>query len=131
MTTRSTVELRDLQIETRIGSDGPGVHAPDTHLLDLTLWIDPSLVLIEEDSMSQVFDYDPLVAEMERLARDGPYETQERLVTRMAKACADHSQIEAVELALRKAPIRARSGSLGVRLYLDGAALAELRQVPG
>jgi dihydroneopterin aldolase len=131
MTTRSTLELRDLQIETQIGSYGPGEHAPSNHLLDLTLWIDSSFMLIETDGMTKVFDYDPLVAEMERLARDGPYETQERLLTRMLKACAAFTQIEAVEVSLRKLPIRPHSGSLGVRLYLDGTSLADLRSVPG
>lgn len=131
MTARSTVELRDLALDTRIGTFAPGDTAPDQHLLDLTLWIDPSLVLIEQDGMDHVFDYDPLVAEMERLARDGHYETQERLMTRMVQACAACPQIEAVEIALRKLPIRARSGSLGLRLWVDGTTLNDMRAAPG
>ncbi len=131
MTTCSTVELRDLQIETRIGTYAPGAPAPEAHSLDLTLWIDPRLVMIEVDDMSQVFDYDPLVAELERLAGDGSYETQERLLTRMARACAAYSQVEALEIALRKSPIRHRTGSLGVRLRLDREALLGLRQASG
>ncbi len=131
MTVRSSVELRDLALDTRIGTYGVGDKAPDRHLLDLTLWIGASLVLIEQDSMDHVFDYDPLVAEMERLARDGPYETQERLMTRMAQACAACPQIEAVEIALRKMPIRGQSGSLGLRLWLDSSALASMRSARG
>lgn len=131
MAVRSAVELRDLALDTRIGIYGPGDTVPDQHLLDLTLWIDTSLVLIEHDGMDHVFDYDPLVAELERLARDGHYETQERLMTRMAQACAACPQIEAAEIALRKLPIRARSGSLGLRLWLDAASLATLRTAPG
>jgi dihydroneopterin aldolase len=127
VTVRSTVELRDLALHTRIGTYGAGDPAPDQHLLDLTLWIDPSLVLIEQDGMDQVFDYDPLVVEMERLARDGFYVTQERLMTRMAQACAACPQIDAVEIALRKMPIRGRSGSLGLRLWLDRSALDNMR----
>jgi len=128
---RSTVELRDLALDTRIGTYGPGDTVPDRHLLDLTLWIDPSLVLIERDGMDHVFDYDPLVAELERLARDGFYETQERLMTRMVQACAACPQVEAVEMALRKLPIRAGSGSLGLRLWVDSAALIRMRAAPG
>ena len=44
---------------------------PRQHLLDITLGVDPSLVLIAQDGMAHVFDYDPLVAEIDRLARDG------------------------------------------------------------
>lgn len=131
MNVRSTVELRDLALDTRIGTYGPGDTVPDRHLLDLTLWIDPSLVLIEQDGMDHVFDYDPLVAELERLARDGFYETQERLMTRMVQACAACPQVEAVEMALKKLPIRAGSGSLGLRLWVDSATLIRMRAAPG
>lgn len=131
MTPRSTVELRDLALDTRIGTYATGDTVPEQHLLDLTLWIDASLVLIEQDGMDHVFDYDPLVAEIERLARDGHYKTQERLMTRLVQACADCPQIEAVEIALRKWPIRARSGSLGLRLCVDAATLASMRALPG
>lgn len=127
MAARSTVELRDLALDTRIGTYGPGDTVPEQHLLDLTLWIDPSLVLIAHDGMEHVFDYDPLVAEIERLARDGHFATQERLMTRMVQACAAFAQIEAVEIVLRKLPVRGRSGSLGVRLWVDHATLAGLR----
>lgn len=125
------MELRDLALDTRIGTYAPGDTVPDQHLLDLTLWIDASLMLIEHDGMDHVFDYDPLVAELERLARDGFYETQERLMTRMVQACADCPQIEALEIALRKTPIRARSGSLGLRLWVDSTTLAAMRAAPG
>ncbi|MFZ4583122.1 MAG: ligand-binding sensor domain-containing protein, partial [Paludibacter sp.] len=47
-----------------------------------SLWIDEKLVLITKDLMENVFDYDPLVIEINRLAGDGHYETQERLMTR-------------------------------------------------
>lgn len=127
MTRRSTIELKDLAIDARIGTEVPGEVAPEAHLLDLTLWIDPGLVLIGQDGMAHVFDYDPLVNELERLARDGPHETQERLITRMVLACAAYPPIEALEIALRKRPVRGRTGSLGVRLYLDGAEWADLR----
>lgn len=127
MTARTTLELRDLPLKTRIGTYPPGVAAPTDHRLDLTLWVDPSLVLIDRDGMEWVFDYDPLVAELQRLAGDGSYETQERLITRMARACAAHREVQALELALRKGPLREGSGSLGVRVFLDGAELQALR----
>lgn len=127
MTTNACIELKDLKLQTQIGTYGPGAIVPKQHLLDLTLWIDPKLVLIAEDVMEKVFDYDPLVIEIDRLAGDGHYETQERLMTRIAQACSKHPEIESLEIGLRKLPVSAGSGSLGVRLSLDNAALRNMR----
>jgi dihydroneopterin aldolase len=127
MTCRSTIELQDLQLDTRIGTYAVGDVVPDQHVLDLTLSIDPRLVLIAEDGMQHVFDYDPLIAEIDRLARDTHYDTQERLMTRIAAACACYTQIETAEIVLRKSPVRRGSGSLGVRLWVDPATLASMR----
>jgi dihydroneopterin aldolase len=125
--TASQIELKDFRLTTRIGTYAPGDTVPDYHALDLTLWIHPDLVLIAQDGMAHVFDYDPLVIEIERLAADGLYETQERLMTRIVQACAAYPAIEAIDIALRKFPVRAGSGSLGVRLAVDGAQLQRLR----
>jgi dihydroneopterin aldolase len=127
MVNRSTVELRDLVIQADIGTYGPHDTVPDAHVLDLTLWVSPARVLIPEDGMQHVFDYDPLVATIDRLAADGHYATQERLLTRIVEACAAHPEIEALEIALRKSPVRQGSGSLGVRAHVDAATLARLR----
>jgi len=77
--------------------------------------------------MRHVFDYDPLVLEIERLASDGHYETQERLMTRIVQACASYPQIQSLEIGLRKSPVRNHSGSLGVRLSIDQEDLSKLR----
>lgn len=127
MHTQSSVELKDLEIAANIGTYGPSDVVPDAHVLDLSLQIDPKLVLIDADGMDRVFDYDPLVLEIDRLARDGHYETQERLMTRIVEACATHKQIEAVEIVLRKTPVLKGTGTLGVRLSVTGQALAEMR----
>jgi dihydroneopterin aldolase len=121
------VELRDLQLKTHIGTYGPHDVVPDAHTLDLTLWLSPARVLIAQDDMAHVFDYDPLVAEIDRLAADGHYETQERLITRIVRACAAYSEIQALDLGLRKSPVRQGSGSLGVRLSVDAHTLNTLR----
>ena len=127
--TASRIELRDFHLATRIGTCAPGDTVPEYHALDLTLWIAPDLVLIPEDGMAHVFDYDPLVIEIERLAADGLYETQERLMTRIVQACAAYPVIEALDIALRKFPARAGSGSLGVRSSVEGMQLQRMRQV--
>lgn len=123
----SQIELRDLELAVKIGTYGPGDVVPERHLLDLTLSIDPSLVLIPEDRMALVFDYDPLIARIDELVRDAQFETQERLMTLIVAACTAHPQIGAVEICLRKTPVLAGTGTLGVRLVMDGAALAVMR----
>ena len=128
MTLSSTIELTDLEIACAIGTYGSEDVVPKAHLLDLILTIDASLVLIEQDGMDFVFDYDPLVAEIDRLARDGHYHTQERLMTRIVDACAQYAEIIDVEIALRKTPVLNGSGDLGVRLKLDADALNKRRK---
>ena len=121
------IELRDFKLQTQIGTYGPGVIIPKHHLLDLTLWIDSKWVLISEDFMEHVFDYDPLIVEINTLAGDGHYETQERLMSRIVQACANYREIESLEIYLRKSPVSAGSGSLGVRLSIDHITLSDLR----
>jgi len=121
------IELKDLKLRTKIGTYRPGDTVPDEHVLNLSLWIDASLVLIEQDGMEYVFDYDPLVLEIDRLATDCHYETQERLISRIVQACSVYSEINALEISLSKSPVHNGSGSLGVKLHLDEAALNQLR----
>ena len=123
----ASIELRDLKLQTQIGTYGAGAIVPKQHLLDLTLWIDAKLVLISEDVMKHVFDYDPLIIEIDKLAGDCHYETQERLITRIVEACAKYSEIKAMDIGLRKLPVRAESGSLGVRLSVDSMTLNGFR----
>jgi len=123
----ASIELRDLKLQTQIGTYGLDAIIPKQHLLDLTLWIDATLVLISQDNMENVFDYDPLVIEIDRLAADCHYETQERLITRIVQACARYSEIKAMDISLCKLPVRAGSGSLGVRLSVDSLTLNNFR----
>ena len=127
MAVRSYVELKELQIAARIGSYGPDDVVPDAHLLDLTLTIAPHLVMVPRDEMALVFDYDPLIRHIDTLARASHYETQERLMTCVVEACAEYSRIEALDICLRKRPVLSGTGTLGVRLIVDGEAMAALR----
>ncbi|MEM7781202.1 MAG: dihydroneopterin aldolase [Pseudomonadota bacterium] len=127
----STIVLEALELALDLGTYGPNDVKPDAHLLDLTLTIDPSLVLVPRDRMSYVFDYDPLMMEIDRLARDGHYATQEYLMTRIAKACAGYRVIEKVEIKLYKRTVLRDaegkgSGKLGVTLSLDRDELDKL-----
>jgi dihydroneopterin aldolase len=102
MARQALIELRDLRIEANIGTYGPADVVPDGHLLDLTLTINPHLVQIAADRMDLVFDYDPLIEQIDQLARAQHYETQEYLMTRIAQACAAYPQISGLDIGLRK-----------------------------
>lgn len=127
MTNQAFIELKDLALSTKIGSEQYVQQHSETHLLDLTLLIDTKLVLISDDDMGKVFDYDPLIAEIRKLSENIRYETQERLMTLVVEVCATYRQINAVEIYLRKSPVLADSGSLGVRLCVDKVALSNMR----
>jgi len=127
MPSNAFVEIKDLVLNTQIGTYATGAVVPDRHLLDLTLTIDPQLVMIANDVMTSVFDYDPLVLQIDQLAQDGHYETQERLMTRIVEACAKYPQIQSVMMSLRKTPVRQGSGVLGIRLEIDTQTLDQMR----
>jgi dihydroneopterin aldolase len=131
MTREASIELNDLKLRCTIGSYQPGDTVPDEHVLNLSFSIDAGLVLIPEDGMAYVFDYDPLVLEIDRLATDCHYETQERLISRIVQACSVYSEITSLEISLRKSPVHNNSGSLGVKLHLDAVALNQLRAIKG
>lgn len=126
----ASVELRGLELPANIGTYGPGDVVPEAHLLDLTLFISTDLVLVATDEMANVFDYDPLLAEIDRIAGECHYETQERLMTRIAAACVRHDEVQGLEMCLSKRPVMRGSGNLGVRLVLDGNAVSSLRGHP-
>lgn len=127
MAATATIELKDLVLQTTIGTYGENDTVPEAHVLDMTLSIAPEKVFVSEDGMSQVFDYDPLIEEIDHLARDGHYETQEWLVSRIAKACAAYTEITGLDIGLRKRPVKDGSGTLGIRLRLDINELESLR----
>ena len=76
--------------------------------------------------MDFVFDYDPLIATIEDLARERHYNTQEYLLTRIVQACARYTEIEGVSLNLRKMPVL-NDGSLGVEISVDKEYLEMVR----
>lgn len=127
MTLNSTIELKDLVLKTDIGTYGPCDHIPDHHLLDLTLSIAATKVLIANDGMEHVFDYEPLIAQIQTLASTGHRETQEWLVTQIVNLCAKFSDIQAVAIFFRKYPVDALGGTLGIRLTIDQVDFAKLR----
>ena len=85
-------------------------------------------MLIDVDGMDYVFDYDPLIFEIDRIAKEVHYETQERLITRILSPCATYDAIQAIEINLSKRPVLRNSGELGIRLNLEAGDLARLQE---
>lgn len=113
---RSTIELKDFLLNVSVGSYDQGQYKPDHHLLDLTLEIDPQFVIIDKDSMENVFDYDPLIDEISSLCEGCHVNTQEILLTRILHACRVYSPpLISAEVYLRKFPVNPNGGTLGLR----------------
>lgn len=131
MTLRSTIELSDVPVKAQIGIFASGDPDPYEHRLDLTLMIDPSLVLIEDDGMQNVFDYDPLLEQIHAVSQNKHYETQEILASHIVRCCAQFKQIEGVEVCLKKSRPNGSGGTvcgtIGVRLTVTGKDLIALR----
>ena len=127
---RAQVELTNLDLNIEIGTYTDSDVVPDRHTIDLTLEIEPSLVLIDKDQMDRVFDYDPLISKIQNLTGGRRYETQERFITLVVEECAKFREIESVQILLRKSPVSRSSGELGVRLQINGPDLKKLRTDP-
>jgi dihydroneopterin aldolase len=128
MLRQAKIELRDLHLPASIGTYGPDDVVPDAHVLDLHLTISPDLVQVSADDMGNVFDYDPLIAQIAAIARSQTFETQEYLMVLLTQTCAAYSEILTVEICLRKSPVLAGTGSLGVRLVLGVEDLTRMRR---
>jgi dihydroneopterin aldolase len=124
---RANIELLNLVLNIQIGSYTKSDVVPDKHILDILLSINPELVLINDDKMDRVFDYDPLIRAIQRMAAEMHYETQERFITRIVDICAKEEEIMDVEIFLRKSPVCGSSGELGVRLKINELDLKALK----
>ena len=124
---RANIELLNLVLNIQIGSYTKSDVVPDKHILDILLSINPELVLINDDKMDRVFDYDPMIRAIQQMAAEMHYETQERFITRIVDICAKEEEIIDVEIFLRKSPVCGSSGELGVRLKINELDLKALK----
>ena len=127
MAYQSSVKLKGLSLNCDIGSYGMNEVVPNKHRLDMELLVEKNLILIEEDKMANVFDYDPLVEEITQISLIGKFNTQEKLITLILKACLKYKQIKAVSLFLYKTPVR-EDGELGIAVNISEQELEKLRQ---
>ena len=124
---KTRIKLSNLELTVSIGeyhSDGAYRHR---HFLDLECEVEQRLVNIERDSMDLVFDYDPLVRSIKNISDGKTYNTQEKLVTLLLKACAEYPEISSVRLFLSKSPTLNGSGALGIEAVLDESDLSFFR----
>jgi len=111
-----TIELKDLKLGVEIGSYSKGQVQPLHHLVDLKFEIDERFILIDQDSMDKVFDYDPLITDLEQLSAKKHFNTQEKLLTEIIELCRNYSPpLKSVEVYLRKYPVSTAGGTLGLR----------------
>ena len=131
MSVSSTIELTGVPVKATIGLFPTGESDPYEHQLDLKLVIDSSLVLIQEDGMQHVFDYDPLLEQIHAISQNKHYETQEMLASLIVQCCAGFEDIQSVEVCLKKYRSNGNAGTIcgtiGVRLEVAGEQLAALR----
>ena len=123
------IHMKDLTLKTDIGTYGPKAVLPQYHKLDMRLRVRQEQVFIKTDQMHHVFDYDPLVLELQNTACAQHYETQEYLLSKLLVLCAQYSEITGVSLYLRKFPVSRDGGTLGVELTADQKELERLREI--
>ena len=125
---RSSIELQNLKLNTKIGEYGEEDSAQFEHYLDLKFSIDTGYVLIHSDNMRDVYDYDQLVEKIEELANSGRFITQEYLIKCIVDLCLKESKIMDLEIFLYKKSVTNLSGSYGVRLLVSANEMSYLRQ---
>ena len=126
----ATIELTDVQLSACIGEHSADEILPEIHILDLVLTVNPDLACTAIDKMSDVFDYDPVLDQIYRLTKGKRYETQEYLISLIARSCAHFREVIKVDVSIKKMSKGAVKGKLGVRLVLDEGGLKRLRAVP-
>ncbi|MBB44053.1 MAG: hypothetical protein CMM44_09855 [Rhodospirillaceae bacterium] len=127
-TLRSSIELQNLKLNTKIGEYGEEDSAQFEHYLDLKFSIDTGYVLIHSDNMRDVYDYDQLVEKIEKLENSGRFITQEYLIKCIVDLCLKESKIMDLEIFLYKKSVTNLSGSYGVRLLVSANEMSYLRQ---
>jgi len=126
MTKHAQIRLNDLTLPCTIGTFEADDIIPESHVLDMVLYLDKSWVVIDADQMNRVFDYDPLIRKILQIAATEKYETQEYLMSLIFQCCFVHPEVHAAELFLRKSPVR-DDGSLGVQVTLTRAEFEDMR----
>lgn len=125
---KTRIKLNNLALNVFIGEHHCDSVHRHRHFLDLECEIEQKLVTIQTDSMDLVFDYDPLIRSIKNISDGKTYNTQEKLVTLLIKACAEYPEISSVRLFLSKSPTLDGSGAIGIEAILDQSDLNCVRE---
>lgn len=126
----ATVELTDLQLSVCIGEHNAAEIMPEIHVLDLVLTVNSDLVCTDTDTMSDVFDYEPILDFIYNLIKGKRYETQECLIFLIVRHCAQFEEVNQIDVSIRKESKGEPRGMLGVRLVLNEHDVNEFRDIP-
>ena len=126
----ATIELTGLHLSVCIGKHSAAKILPEIQVLDLVLTVNPRLVCTETDTMSDVFDYDPILDFVHKSIKDKRYETQECLISQLARHCAQFEEVNQIDITIRKEIKGDATGKLGVRLVLNEEDVKKFRGVP-
>ena len=123
----SYIELKNLPLDAKIGEQDHE-NTQYRHYLDLKFSIETGYVLLKSDHMQKVYDYDPLVANIKKLASSVNFQTQEYLTNCILNLCLEEKKIMDLEIFLYKKSATGSLGSLGVRLLISSTEMSSLRQ---
>ena len=126
----ATIELTDLQLSVGIGEHNAAKILPEIHVLNLVLTVNSDLVCTDTDTMSDVFDYDPILDFIYNLTKGKRYETQECLIFLIVRHCAQFDEVMQIDVSIRKESKGEARGRLGVRLVLNEHDVNKYRYLP-
>ena len=123
----ATVELTDLHLSVCIGEHSAAEILPEIQVLDLVLTVNQDLVCTETDTMSDVFDYDPVLDFIYKSITGKRYETQECLISLLVRYCAQFEEVIQIDISIKKESKGEAQGKLGVRLVLNEEDVKKFR----
>ena len=97
MAYQSSVKLRGLSLNCDIGSYGINEVVPNKHRLDMELLVE-NLILVDHYKMDNVFDYDPLVEEINQISLWQIYARKPDYF--ILKACPKYHQVKVIIISL-------------------------------
>ncbi len=111
------IELRGLRVQARIGVSDAELETERELVIDIDL-IPSTSAATETDEIADTVDYSEVAAICERLAREGPHRTLERLAARIADALLAGVACEDVGVRVAKPapPMPQTVDSVAVRL---------------
>ena len=115
-----SIELRELELEARIGVSDRELEVERRLLVDLTL-ASPANAATESDSITDTVDYAAVATAAARVARGAPHRTLERLAAKIAASVLEGFDLASVEVEVSKPdpPMEETLGVAAVRVRVE------------